>query len=245
MGSPETYSAPQSKFKKDFSDIIVVLDRSGSMDACKSDVIGGFNSFLKEQQDAEGTANISLYQFDNFYETVFENKDVKMAQPLDDKTFVPRGGTALYDAIGKTIANFRAKYEAAQFGEVPEKVFFVIITDGEENASFEYSFEQISKMIEKQKQNDQWIFVFLGADIKAVEIARSAGISMNNTMQYTENSAGYQALYCATGKNIKNMRALKGHAKEVVVDGVLTNLAEADFFVKEDFDAQEKAKTTT
>lgn len=192
--------------KTNYSDITVVLDRSGSMGSCVDDVIGGFNTLIKAQRKAEGDATVNLYQFDDLYETVYENRDVMDAPLLSESTFVPRGMTALYDAVGMTIAKLKERYAAMGEEKRPEKVFFVVITDGEENDSHEYGFSAVKEMILHQQDRHGWQFVFLGSEMKAVEDAVKMGVKQSHAMRYDKSARGFGAAYDSMSKNITKMR---------------------------------------
>ena len=161
--------------------IFVVLDRSGSMDSCKNDTIGGFNTFVKNQKDIKAdTAFLSLYQFDHEYLISFENKPISQVENLNQETFTPRGNTALLDAIGRTINSIQANKD--------ETIIVVIITDGEENASHEFSKDKINKMINEKKELG-WEFVFLGANQDAIKSAANIGIGPNSSLTYSANKS--------------------------------------------------------
>lgn len=193
--------------KQNHTDITVVLDRSGSMQHGAEDTIGGFNKFLDDQKAAPGTATISLHQFDHEFDTVINAKDIKVAEHLSSKTFVPRGQTALLDAIGRSIKDTGSRLENSAEHDRAEKVVFVIITDGMENASHEFSHSQIREMIEHQKTWYSWEFVFLGAELDAKAVASSMGISGANAMATAGNAIGTHAMYASTSKNLRSFRA--------------------------------------
>jgi len=186
--------------KPNFIEIVVVLDRSGSMQSVCSDTIGGFNAFVAEQKaNALGEVKLSLYQFDDKYDVVYEGKDIKDVPPLTDKTFVPRGMTALLDATGKTINNLGSRLASMPEIERPSLVVFVILTDGQENASKEFKLDQVKEMIKHQTNRYSWQFVFLGADQNAFQ-AEQLGISSNNT--YTYKSVDTTTTYTNLSRSI-------------------------------------------
>lgn len=192
--------------KKDYCEIIMVLDRSGSMDSIKKDVIGGFNKFLKEQQAIPGEATITLVQFDHIYEVVYEGKKLQEASLIDDKVYEPRGWTALLDAIGKTIDRTGKRLSDIPEDQRPSKVIFVIQTDGFENASKEYTNEKIIGMITHQKDVYKWEFVFLGANQDAIATARKLGIGASHSMTYVANAGGIQYSYTSLSTNLCAVR---------------------------------------
>lgn len=193
--------------KANHTDITIVLDRSGSMQSVRDDTIGGFNRFLSDQQVAPGSANITLNQFDHEFETVLNGVEIKSARPLDGQTFVPRGNTALFDAIGRSINETGKRIEAMPESDRPEKVVFVIVTDGEENHSREFNKSKVMEMIQHQREKYQWEFVFLGANQDAIAAAGGIGISASNAMTYAHNSVGTCAAFASTSKNLRQFRA--------------------------------------
>lgn len=192
--------------KKGYTDITVALDRSGSMEIIKDDTIGGFNQFLSDQKAVPGDATITLAQFDDQYEVVYSASDIQSVKALDSLTFVPRGSTALYDAIGRTIIDTGKRLEAMPEDARPGKVIFVIVTDGQENASKEFRVDKISEMIGHQKTKYSWEFVFLGANQDAIFTAKNIGISAANAMTYAANSKGVHAVYATISSNMTAFR---------------------------------------
>jgi uncharacterized protein YegL len=176
--------------KKDYCDINLVLDRSGSMKSIRDDTIGGVNVFLDQQKLLPGEATFSLFQFDNIYEVVVDNKLIKDVQPLTRETFVPRGCTALLDAIGKTINNVGNKLSALADDQRPEKVLVAIVTDGEENSSVEFTRSKVFDMINHQKDVYKWEFIYLGANQDAIAAGSSFGINAGSCLNYEATSAG-------------------------------------------------------
>lgn len=190
--------------KQNHIDITVVLDRSGSMASVADDTIGGFNRFLNDQKSAPGTAIISLHQFDDVFETVINGQDIKSAPELTSKTFVPRGSTALLDAIGRAIKDTGSRLENASDADKAEKIVFVIVTDGHENASHEYNQADVFKMIEHQKTKYLWEFVFIGANQNAIKTASGIGISGANAMSYASNAVGTKAVFRSVSSNLRS-----------------------------------------
>lgn len=188
-------------------DITVVLDRSGSMGMVLEDTIGGFNQFLAEQRKCDGKAYMSLVQFDNEYEPLYAERDIKKAEDLTTETFVPRGWTALHDAIGKTIA---ATAERLSRKRKKRDVIFVILTDGYENASTEYSSQAIKELIQQKQENDKWEFLFLGANQDAIHIANSVGIGAQNSFTYMQCSGGTQGAFNMAANSISSYRIAGG-----------------------------------
>ena len=176
--------------KHDLIDITIVLDRSGSMSSIRDDTIGGFNSFLEEQKAVPGSANLSLVQFDDKYEILYEGRRLQDAPLLSAQTFVPRGSTALLDAIGRTVNATGVRLAAQPDSERAGKILFVIMTDGQENASHEFSHRQVFDMITHQREKYQWEVVFIGANQDAVATGASYGIPQANALNYVATAAG-------------------------------------------------------
>jgi hypothetical protein len=212
---------------KNKTDITIILDRSGSMQSVKDDTIGGFNNFLSEQQKVEGEASLSLVQFDDQYEVVYEDKDIHAAERLTEATFQPRGSTALFDAVGTTINSVGRRLAALAEEMRPDKVLLVIMTDGFENASHEFTAAKISEMINHQHNVYKWEFMFIGANQDAVLSAREIGIQASAALTYAANSEGTQIAYSIIADKVKNYRVSKD--------------AEALRFNDEDRDRQKKA----
>lgn len=168
--------------------IICVLDRSGSMASIINDSIGGFNTFLKEQKKLPDKATITVALFDDKYDLLYDNIDINKAEELTNNVWIPRGTTALYDAIGKTINT--EKQNLARLGdEAPSKVLVCIVTDGQENASHEYKLQDIKNLI-KKCENDDWNFLYLAANQDAFAVGNSFGVSRGNTINYMATTDG-------------------------------------------------------
>lgn len=170
--------------------IIAVLDRSGSMQSVAKDAIGGYNNFLAEQRKGKDKATISGYLFDDKFEKLYNGEvlNIKDVPDLTDKEFIPRNSTALLDAIGKAVVEYKAT------GNKADKVLMIIVTDGEENASREFSRKDIADLISSHKKMG-WQFLFLCSTEDALTTSQSLNISANNTFQFVNNSLGNQELY--------------------------------------------------
>lgn len=192
--------------KEQYSHIAIVLDRSGSMSSIKDDTIGGFNSFLKSQKEEEGEATFFLAQFDNEYQIIQDNVDIKNAKELTNETFIPRGATALYDAIGRTINSVGKFLSDLKEEERPSKVFFVVITDGMENSSFEFTSKNIKDMIEEQQNKYSWKFIFIGSDINSINEANDLGFKKDFSLHFANNSKGTNALYSSMSRKMSVSR---------------------------------------
>lgn len=176
--------------KKNLTEIVFILDRSGSMSGLEADTIGGFNSMIEKQKKADGEALISTVLFDNTSEVIHDRVSVQNIKPMTDTDYTVRGCTALLDAIGGAIHHIGNIHKYARAEDVPEHTLFAITTDGMENASRRYDSEKVKKMIERQKEKYGWDFLFLGANIDAVETARSFGISEDRAVTYHSDSEG-------------------------------------------------------
>ena len=165
----------------DLRHIAVILDRSGSMQAVKTDTEGGLTAFLEAQHDAPGQTTVSLYQFDDQYEAVYERTPLDQVPPY---ALRPRGATALLDAIGRTITTLGEHLAGTQEADRPHEVTVVILTDGHENASAEYTKTAVKKLITRQQDDYGWKFVFLGADQDAFNAAGGIGIRAESTLSY-------------------------------------------------------------
>lgn len=178
--------------KKGLTEIICLIDKSGSMNSIKSDTIGGFNAFLDEQRKVKGEARLSLYYFNDQVEEGIAGADLEYVQPLKAEDYKPLGGTALFDAIGKAITDVGWKYHKMAPSERPEKVLFVIITDGEENSSKNYKQHQIKEMVEHQTKKYNWNFIYLGANQDAFKVGNSFGVQ--NNVNFAATGAGVDGM---------------------------------------------------
>ena len=177
------------------TELVFILDRSGSMTGLEKDTIGGFNSMIEKQKKAEGEALISTVLFDNTSEVIHDRVSVQNIKPMTDDDYTVRGCTALLDAIGGAIHHIGNVHKYARAEDVPEHTMFVITTDGMENASRRYDSEKVKKMIERQKEKYVREFLLLGANIDAVETARHFGISEDRAVNYHSDSEGTQLNY--------------------------------------------------
>ena len=169
-------------------------------------LIGAFNTFVDEQQQVAGQASFSLVQFDDRYEVYLDAVDLAKVGRLDRTTYVPRGMTALYDAVGRAIVATGTRLAALDEAERPDKVVFLIQTDGEENASHEYDAATLQAMIRHQQDKYAWEFVFLGANIDAGSVAEEIGIARDKALQYANNADGTRAAFAAVSDNLAGFR---------------------------------------
>lgn len=176
--------------KKNLTELVFILDRSGSMHHLESDTIGGYNSFLDQQKAEEGEARVTTVLFDDRYEVLHDCVDIREIQPITKKEYFARGSTALLDAIGKTINDIEHRQNFTPADETPEKTMVVIITDGLENASREYDLNTVKKMVTAQQEKHGWEFIFLGANMDAVKAAGGFGISADRAVNYHADAVG-------------------------------------------------------
>ena len=155
--------------KKGLTELVMILDRSGSMSGLEADTIGGFNSLIDKQKKEEGEAYVSVVLFDDRSEVLYDRVDIRKIEPMNDKQYYVRGCTALLDAVGGAIHHISTVHKYARKEDVPEKTIFIITTDGMENASHQYTYEKVRRMIERRKEQYHWEFMFLGANIDAVK----------------------------------------------------------------------------
>lgn len=194
--------------KKNLTEMIFILDRSGSMQNLTSDTIGGFNSMIETQKGEEGNAFVTTVLFDDNYEVLHDHIDIQDIQPITNKEYYARGCTALLDAVGKTINSIGSRLSATTEDERPDKVIFVITTDGMENSSREFTKKTVKEMIEHQQDKYSWTFMFLGANMDAVGEAASLGINTDFAKTYTANSVGVQSVYTSMTKVMSCARSV-------------------------------------
>ena len=192
--------------KKNLTELVFILDKSGSMSGLEKDTIGGFNSLLDQQRKVDGECVITTVLFDNRYELLHDRIDIRAVQPITGKEYFVGGSTALLDAIGKTIHKIGAVQKNTTEDYRAEKVMFVIITDGEENASRHYSSMQIREMIQRQKERYGWEFIFLGANIDAVETAGRFGIDADRAVDYVPDGEGTELNFRMMSETVATFR---------------------------------------
>ena len=192
--------------KTDLTELVFILDRSGSMSGLESDTIGGYNAMLKKQQQEPGEATVTTVLFDDEYQLLHDRINIKGISPITENEYFVRGTTALLDAIGKTIHKIHNAQQHTSPEHRADKVLFVIITDGMENASREYSYAQIKQLVERQKETYGWEFIFLGANIDAIATAATFGISADRAANYHADSQGTQLNYEAVGCAVSEFR---------------------------------------
>lgn len=199
---------------KNLTEIVFILDRSGSMAGLEDDTIGGFNAMIEKQKNEEGEAYVSTILFDNYIEVIHDRVDIRKVRPMTRRDYYVRGCTALLDAVGRTIRHIGNVHKYAREEDRPEKTLFVITTDGMENASREYSYERVRRMIEHEKEKYGWEFIFLGANIDAAREAARFGITEDRAVNYHADSVGTAVIYEAVSEAVCNVRASRPMSDE-------------------------------
>jgi hypothetical protein len=209
--------------KDDYTHITVILDRTGSMESIRDDTIGGFNAFLNEQKNHSEKATLSLIQFDSHdpYEEIHQFKPLTDIPELTRNTYIPRAATPLLDALGRGINTLENNLSALEIDSRPSKIIFVVITDGMENASQEFSRDQIEKMIKEKTEKEGWQFVFLSADFGAIKEAGDIGFQTNKAFLFVKDSKGSMKAWDALSKRTSEYRS---------------NIKKQFFFEQEDYE---------
>ena len=195
--------------KQNLTELVFILDRSGSMAGLEDDTIGGFNAMIEKQKREPGEAYVSTILFDNDTEVIHDRMDIQKIQPMTRKDYYVRGCTALLDAAGKSIHHIGNVHKYAREEDRPEKTIFVITTDGMENASRKYSYDRLKAMIERQKERYGWEFLFLGANIDAAKEAARFGIGADRAADYLADSTGTGVIYEAVSEAVCSFRACR------------------------------------
>jgi uncharacterized protein YegL len=195
--------------RKNKTELVFILDKSGSMSGLETDTIGGFNAMLKKQQKADGEAYVTTVLFNHDYELLHDRINVKGISPMTDDDYEVGGTTALLDTIGFTLQKIMNVQKRTSESERADKVLFVITTDGMENASREYTADKIKKMIQEQKEKYGWEFIFLGANIDAVTTAAQFGIEEEFAVDYHADNKGTQLNYEAINEAVSSLRSGK------------------------------------
>ena len=195
--------------KKNLTELVFILDRSGSMAGLEEDTIGGFNAMIRRQQEERGEAYVSTVLFDNDSTVIHDRVDIRKIEPMTRKEYYVRGCTALLDAVGGAIHHIGNVHKYAREEDRPEKTLFVITTDGMENASHKYSYEKLKAMIRRQKETYGWEFLFLGANIDAAREAARFGIGADRAANYHADRRGTAVIYETVGDAISQVRCCK------------------------------------
>ncbi len=195
--------------KKKLTELVFILDRSGSMGGLEQDTIGGFNAMLTRQKEQEGEANVTTILFDHEVQLLHDRFPLKAVAPMTEKDYYVRGCTALLDAVGGAIHHIGNIHKYARREDVPEKTMFIITTDGYENASRRYDYERVRRMIERQKEKYGWEFLFLGANINAAKEAARFGIGADRSVNYKCDEAGTALNYEVISEAVCSVRAAR------------------------------------
>ena len=192
---------------KNLTEIVFILDRSGSMAGLEDDTIGGFNSMLDKQKREPGEALLSAVLFDSRTEVIYDRADIRKVEQMTDRQYRVGGCTALLDAIGETVHHIANVHKYAREEDIPGKTVFVITTDGHENASQRYSYPEVKRMVEHEQEKYGWEFLFLGANMDAIAEARRFGIRGDRAVRYACDSRGTALNYEVVGETLSNVRA--------------------------------------
>ena len=192
---------------KNLSELVFILDRSGSMAGLESDTIGGFNALIEKQKKEEGDAYVSVVLFDSESEVIYDRADLKKIEPMTDRQYFVRGCTALLDAVGGAVKHIGNVHKYAREEDRPGKTLFVITTDGMENASRRYSAEEIRRLVKRQQEEYGWEFLFLGANIDAVGTASRYGIREDRAVRYHSDREGTALNYRVVSEAVCSFRA--------------------------------------
>ena len=191
---------------RNLTEIVFILDRSGSMAGLEADTIGGFNAFVEKQKKEEGEALLSAVLFDNDSQVIYDRVDIRKVEPMTDQQYQVGGCTALLDAIGGAVHHMANVHKYAREEDRPGKTVFVITTDGMENASRRYSYREVQKMVKHEQEKYGWEFLFLGANMDAIEAARTFGIREDRAVRYECDSAGTSLNFAVVSKTIGKLR---------------------------------------
>ena len=202
--------------RKNLTELVFILDRSGSMRGLEADTIGGYNSLLEKQKIEEGEAIVSTVLFDDEQEVLHDRVNIKRINSITRKEYYVRGCTALLDAVGGAIHHIGNVQKYAREEDRPEKTLFIITTDGMENSSHRYSYDKVKKMIEQQKEKYGWEFIFLGANIDAIDVAGRFGIAPSRAVNYECDSEGTQLNYKTISETVSRVRACR--SREMVAE---------------------------
>jgi hypothetical protein len=228
--------------KEKLTHIIFVVDRSGSMGSIAKDMIGGYNQFIEDQKKLEGECVVSFYQFDNVYESVFERVPLKDVVELTAETYVPRAMTALYDAMGRTINSYGEFLSSIPEEERPERVLFVTITDGDNNASIEFDMAKVAELVKTQTEKYQWDFVFLGSNIDAWEGGGSLNIKSSSTLQFANSGGSVKAAFASLNSNTLQYRSVSAKAD---YSFSAKDLSDQDQYLDDNLKSKNKQQQTT
>lgn len=219
--------------KKGLTEIVFILDRSGSMGGLETDTIGGYNSLIERQKKEEGEAYVSTVLFDDVCEVLHDRVPLKSIKPMTDREYYVRGCTALLDAIGGAIHHIGNVHKYAREEDRPEKTLFIITTDGQENSSKRYTYDKVKHMVERQKEKFGWEFLFLGANIDAVAEAGRFGIKSDRAVNYHCDSEGTAVNYKVLSKAVSKVRCCTAQEMDMA-------LADWDAEIQNDYKSRGK-----
>ncbi|MBQ4283897.1 MAG: hypothetical protein IJB96_08235 [Lachnospira sp.] len=211
------------------TEIVFILDRSGSMAGLEADTIGGYNSLLEKQKKEAGQAIVSTVLFDDRQEVIHDRVVLDKINPITDKEYYVRGCTALLDAVGGAIHHIGNVHKYAREEDRPAKTLFIITTDGMENASKRYSYDKVKQMVERQKKKYGWDFLFLGANIDAIEVAGRFGIGANSAVNYQCDETGTELIYKVLNKAVTNVRMCAAKCTAEVLNDSWKSEIEEDY----------------
>lgn len=203
--------------KKGLTEVVFILDRSGSMSGLEADTIGGFNAMIQKQKKEEGEAFISTVLFDDTADVLYDRVPVDKVEPMTDKQYYVRGCTALLDAVGGAIHHIGNVHKYAREEDRPEKTLFIITTDGMENASRRYSYRKVKEMVERQKERYGWEFLFLGANIDSIAVAGRFGIDADRAVNYESDRKGTALNYEVLSATVSAVRRSKSRKEAAMV----------------------------
>lgn len=215
--------------RKGLTEIVFILDRSGSMGGLESDTIGGYNSLIEKQKKEEGEAYISTVLFDDTCEVLHDRVALDQIKPMTDKEYYVRGCTALLDAIGGAIHHIGNVHKYARDEDRPEKTLFIITTDGQENSSRRYTYEKVKHMVERQKEKFGWEFLFLGANIDAIAEAGRFGIKADRAVNYHCDREGTAVNYRVLSETVSRVRHCSAQELDEVLAPTWKEEIEADY----------------
>ena len=195
---------------KNLTEIVFILDRSGSMAGLEADTIGGFNAMVEKQKKEPGEAFLSAVLFNQESTVIYDRVDIRKVEPMTDRQYCVGGSTALLDAIGGAVHHIANVHKYAREEDRPGKTVFVITTDGMENASCRYSYPEVQRMVKHEQEKYGWEFLFLGANMDAISAARSFGIREDRAVRYACDSVGTSLNFAVTAQAISGLRKGKG-----------------------------------
>ena len=192
--------------KNNITELVMILDKSGSMHGLEADTIGGFNAMIEKQKKVDGQCYVSCVLFDNEAEVIYDRVDINSIEPMTERDYIPGGCTALIDALGGAMKHIGNIHKYIREEDVPEHTIFVIITDGMENASHKFTSDKVKKMVKKKEKESGWEFLYLAANIDAVKTGRVMGIREDRSVNYKASAKGTSHLYDAVGSAVHSLR---------------------------------------